>query len=491
MTHPLRNILLICADQWRPDQFDAPNSMTPHLDALAQEGVSFDRHYAQVLPCSPSRASLYTGLYATRHNVLNNSTALEASFRTLGHYLRDGGYVPTLFGYTDTILKPDHPEAQPDNGSKYSVLPGVEVGCHQPDDNPREWLEHLAGKGHDISSLAAVYAPDRSSANATGGVTGCPARYAAEDSDTAFLVDRFLDWKSGRPRGWCAMINFLRPHRPTIAPAPYNAMVDPTTLRAPVRADTPQGDADAHPYMETLIRTGDAGRKMHQDLTGRLADVAEVDWRSVRATHLALMAEIDANLGRIFAELKDCGEWENTLVIFSSDHGEMLFDHHICQQASWHEQCTHLPLIIRDPVGQSPDMAGQRVARLTESIDIIPTLLDLLGLDVPAVLDGRSLAPFLRADPQQDWRQEVFWQFQYGGAVDDAYLDRFGITRDDCVMSVIRSASLKYAMFPGAPSVLVDLEKDPEELQNLSGHPDYAAAEAAMHKKLLAHLAQS
>jgi len=484
-----RNVLMIYADQWRPDMFGATRSYTPNLDRLAELGVSFKRHFAQALPCSPARTSLYTGLHAARHGVLKNSIPLDKGFKTFGHYMRDCGYVPTLFGYTDTILDPDHPEAHDTGNSKYSVLPGMVAGCHQPDDDPREWLEHLAAKGHDVSSMDKVYAPDRSKPNGTGGVAGEPALYAAEDSDTAFLTDRFLDWQKGQDQGWCAMINYLRPHRPTIAPEPYHALVDPKSLQPPVRHDTPEGDAALHPYMDVLIRNGDAKRKMHQDLSGTLATLDEADWRSIRAIHMALMAEIDANAGRIFDQLKASGAWDTTLILFSSDHGEMMFDHHICQQASWHDQCTHLPMVIHDPVGQPPEMAGKSVDVLTESIDTIPTLLDLLGQKVPSVLEGRSLAGLLKGETPENWRDAVYWDFHYGGAVDQGYLDRFGIDRNDCVMSVIRTETHKLALFPGAPDVLVDLQADPGEMKNLAGDPAYAGIEEELRKRLLANRA--
>ncbi|MBO9474802.1 sulfatase-like hydrolase/transferase [Shimia sp. R10_1] len=484
MTKPKRNILMIYADQWRPDMFGATKSFTPHLDELARQGVSFCRHYAQALPCAPSRASLYTGLYAPQHKVTNNAALFGAELKTLGHYLRNAGYVPTLFGYTDTVLAPDHPDADPDNRSKYSILPGMVEGCHQPDDNPQHWLKHLADKGYDTSSLEQVYGPDTSQPNATGGAAGEPARYAAEDSDTAFLTSRLMDWVAKQDQGWCGMLNFLRPHRPTIAPAPYNALVDPMDLRAPVRSATEAGDAATHPYMEQLIATGNAPRKVHQDLSGRIAEVDEKDWRSIRAIHMALMAEIDANVGRLFEKLKENGVWEDTLILFSSDHGEMMFDHHICQQASWHEQCARLPLVVFDPQSQAPEVAGRKVDELTESIDTIPTLLDLLELNIPETLPGRSLAGFLQGETPKVWRDAVFWQFDYGGAVDQAYLDRFDIDRSDCVMSVVRTETHKLAVFPGTPNVLVDLTKDPDEMQNLAGRPEYAAVEAALQTRL-------
>lgn len=252
-----KNILMIFADQWRHDQFGAPDSQTPHLDALAREAVSFTRHYTQAIPCSPARASLFTGLYPQTHGVFANNVPLDARHRTLAQYLRQSEYAPTLFGYTDTRLDPrQFAEGDPRRTAKYEVLPGCDVGCHQPDDNPAEWMAHLRAQGLRFDTRDAAYAPDLSRPNATGGVAGHPARFAAADSDTAFLTDRLLDWHAEQQPGWCAMLCYLRPHNPTIAPAPWNGHVDPATLKPPTRHGSPEETAALHPYLAGQIAPG-------------------------------------------------------------------------------------------------------------------------------------------------------------------------------------------------------------------------------------------
>ncbi|SMD10360.1 MULTISPECIES: sulfatase-like hydrolase/transferase [Primorskyibacter] len=473
-----KNILLIYADQWRHDQFGSKRSYTPNLDALAREAVSFRQHFTQVLPCAPSRASLFTGLYAQTHRVLKNRTPLNARHKTIAHYLRDSGYAPTLFGYTDTTLDPrEFSEGDPRRGPGYQPLPGFEVGCHQPDNNPHEWLAHLRAEGVEYTDHSDVYDPDRTRANATGGAAGYPAKYRAEDSDTAYLTDRLMSWQREQAEGWCAALCYLRPHNPTIAPEPYNSLVNPADLAPPIRAEDAAEEAAAHPYLAHQIAQGDAGASVHQDLAGRIAEVDEQDWRSIRAIHLALMAEIDANLGRLFDQLKQTGQWEDTLILFSSDHGEMMFDHYLCQQASWHDQCTHVPLIIRAPGAQFRASAGHAVEALSEAVDTIPTLLDWLGCEVPGHLDGRSLLPFLKGESPADWRDHVVWEFTYRNAVTSEYLSAHGLDDDDCVMTVIRDKRFKHAFFPGSDPVLIDLESDQHELRNIASDPEYAAVE--------------
>ncbi|MBY6116708.1 sulfatase-like hydrolase/transferase [Mameliella alba] len=473
-----KNILMIFADQWRHDQFGAARSYTPNLDALAREAVHFENHYTQAIPCSPARASVFTGLCPQNHGVFANNVPLDTRHRTVAQELRRFGYAPTLFGYTDTRLDPrQFDPGDPRRVAKYQVMPGCEVGCHQPDDAPLEWMAHLRGRGLSFASRDECYAPDTSRPNATGGVAGHPARFAAEDSDTAFLTDRLLDWHSVQEPGWCALLCYLRPHNPTIAPEPWNAHVDPADLQPPVRHDSPDRTAGLHPYLEGQISQGDASRQCPPGLTGRIADVGEKDWRSIRAIHLALMAELDAHVGRVIKRLKDSGQWDDTLVVFSSDHGEMMFDQYMCNQAAWYDQCAHVPLILRLPEPGARAQDGTSVASFTGSIDLMPTLLDWLGAEVPGHLDGRSLMPFLRGQTPGDWRDSIRWEFHFRHEADTEWARKQGLAPRDCMMSVLRDHRFKHVYMPGLPPVLIDLEKDPQELGNVAADPAYAAVE--------------
>ncbi|MCT4607991.1 MAG: sulfatase-like hydrolase/transferase [Pelagimonas sp.] len=466
-----KNILIIYADQWRPDQFGAPVSYTPNLDALAAEAVSFDAHYAQAIPCAPSRACHYTGLMPQTHGVMANRMPLDTRHVTIAQYLRKFDYAPTLFGYTDTTLDPRQLAPGDPQLSGYQPLPGCDIGCHQPEDNPAEWMAHLRARGVPFTNSDDIYDPDLTRPNATGGAAGHPAKYRAEDSDTAFLTDRLLDWHSAQPPGWCAMLNFLRPHNPTIAPEPWNSAVDPASLCAPIRAETPEAAAAQHPYMAALLGDGDASDKCAPGLSGRVADVAEVDWRSIRAIHLALMAELDAHVGRVFEQIKAMGQWEDTLILFSSDHSEVMFDHYLCNQAAWHDQSVKIPLILRLP----GEAETRRVADFTGSVDIVPTLLDWLGAECPGHLDGRSLLPLARGKTPADWRQSITWEFYFRSF--QSLAKAHGLSMQDRMMSVYRDRQFKHVYMPGLPPVLVDLTADPGELRNVASEPAYAAIE--------------
>ena len=477
-----KNILIIFADQWRDDQFGAPKSYTPNLDNLAGQGVRFENHFTQNIPCAPSRASIYTGLYSQTHGVINNKMPLDSRHKTLGHYLRDNGYNPTLFGYTDTTLDPRdfHPN-DPKATSDYEILPGFEAGCHMTDKDYHEWLTHLRTKGLTFDHPSDVYKPDFSKPNGTGGAAGHPAKYSAEDSDTAFLTNRLMGWQREQQQGWCAMLCYLRPHNPTIAPEPYNSLVDPDSLSPPIEAPTVTDEGDIHPFMRHQMGDGNAGQKACPELDGKVCDISDTDKKSIRAIHLALMAEIDDNLGRLFQQIKDMGQWEDTLIVFSSDHSEMMLDHRLCNQASWHDQCAHVPMIIKAPESTKPSEkqtdTGRKVTQFSEGVDLIPTLLDMLGQDIPPHLDGRSLMPFVRGEIPDSWRDFVCWEYHFWDMADAEFTKTYNLEKSDCMMMVYRDDTYKHVYMPKMPPVLLNMQDDPHEFKNLADDPKYAPLE--------------
>ena len=469
-----KNILIIFADQWRHDQFNAPISYTRNLDCLAREGVSFRNHFTQNIPCGPSRASIYTGLYSQTHRVLTNEMPLNSRHKTLGHYLQDINYSPTLFGYTDTTLDPR--DYHPDDikfKSNHEILPGFEEGYHMPDNDYSQWLDYLRSKGVSFTDKDDAYTPDFNKPNATGHAAGYPAKYKAEDSDTAYLTNRFIDWQSQQQQGWCAMLCYLRPHCPTIAPEPYNSLVKPESLSPPIEAPTVKDEVDIHPFMKHQMQDGNATENACPQLSGRICDIADADKNSIRAIHLALMAEIDDNLGRLFQNIKDMGQWDDTVIIFSSDHAEMMLDHRLCNQASWHDQCAHIPMIIKPPSSMVPNIRGQDIYEFSESVDLIPTLLDMLGQDIPPYLDGNSLMPFLQGDVPENWRQFVCWEYHFWDMADADFVKQYGMKKSDCMMMIYRDHDYKHVYIPKMPAILIDMKNDPQEFNNLANQKQY------------------
>ena len=472
-----KNILMIVPDQWRHDQLGMDPALTPNYHALMHDGVAFDAHYGNMFPCAPSRASMFTGLYGMTHRVVVNHAPLAEHHRTFAQHLRTVGYAPTVFGYSDTAADPTHRHANdPDllDGDGFGMMQGLATGCLMVGRH-WAWLGELRRRGYVFDYKSDLFAADYTKPSANGGIAGHPARYKAEDSDTAFLTDQTIAWLGAQDPGWCALLCYLRPHAPFIAPEPYNSLVDPESLAPMNRLAAPQDEA-IHPFMAHQMEVGRA-EELHPGLTGRARDVSLADWKSARATYCGLMAEVDHHIGRLIAWLKANGQYDNTLIIFTSDHGDPAGDYWLANQGSWHDYQSHLPMIIRDPAPEARAFDGTRVSALTESIDLVPTLLDFVGIAQPTELDGESLMPFTRGETPANWRDHVHWEYHFKSPPEPPFSGPLGISEDECVMSVIRDHRYKHVFFPSLPSLLFDIVNDPTERTNLATDPAYAAIE--------------
>lgn len=477
------NVLLITADQWRGDCLGAvghPLVKTPAIDALAADGVLFRRHYCQATPCSPARASLLTGLYQMNHRVCRNGTPLDARHDNIAKAMRRLGYAPALFGYTDASIDP---RACDPNDPRLLTYEGVLPGFTQiqPMDGASEpWLSWLRRKGVEVPAPGLdVYLPAEGPADPPSGAA---ARYPAEFSETAFLTERFMDYSLEQGAApWFAHISFIRPHPPFIAPEPYNRMYDPADIPAFVRAGSLAEESASHPFLDYTFAT-QAKSHFVYGAEGLARDWDDDARRQIVASYYGLISEVDAQIGRIVEHLKSNGLYDKTLIVLTTDHGEMAGDHHLFGKLGYFEQSNHIPLIIRHP--QMP-RRGAQVTAFSEAVDVAPTILDSLGAEVPRAMDGRSLKGFLEQERVEDWRQEAHWEYDFREVASGAAQDALGLELDDCNLAVIRDAAFKYVHFPALPPLLFDLEADPGELKNLAEDPAYQGVRLRYAEKLL------
>lgn len=484
----VQNVLLITLDQWRADCLSAAGHQclkTPHLDALAADGLLFCRHYTQASPCGPARASLLTGLYAHNHRSVRNGIPLDDRHPNLAREVGKAGYDPVLFGYTDTSVDPRlYPPGDPALDSYEGVLPGFSRGLVLPI-GVGPWLADLAAKGYDVPSRSHdVWLPQPvSEAERRRGPTFAPARYAAEDSETRFLTDAVLRHLAGCDDGWFLHVSYLRPHPPFIAPEPYNSLYDPDDVPPFRRAADLASEAAQHPWLAYQLAKSHAAPLPEQDapIFGSLDDAA---LRQLRATYYGMIAQVDDELGRLFAALRDGGAWDRTLILVTADHGEQLGDHWMIGKDGYFDAAFNIPLVIRDP-RITASSRGRMVTEFTEAIDVMPTILDWLGLPAPPQLDGRSLLPFLNGETPADWRQEVHWEYDFRDLHDLIPEKTLGLNSEQCTLAVIRGKSYKYVHFAALPPLFFDLERDPDELHDRAGDAAYLPLVLAYAQKLL------
>ena len=483
-----RNVLFITVDQWRGDclsRLGHPVVRTPHLDAFAGEATQFSAHYANAVPCGPSRASIHTGMYLLNHRCGTNGTPLDRRFTNWALEARTQGYAPALFGYTHTARDPrefaaDHPFMRTDEGP----LPGMDHVLPMGTDCSR-WRDWLAEQGYtdlpEDAQLTFLMRDEDPRWEAAGQPR--PLRFAAEHSDTRFMVDQLMHWiadqhTGARPPaapGWMAHLSLVRPHPPWIAPVPYNTLYPADRLPGFQRAADPAAEARQHPWLAWHLE----GRR-------NLAPADALRHGLLQASYYGLMNEVDDNLARLFESLKASGDWDRTLIVLTSDHGEQMGDHWMLGKAGYFDQSYQVPLIVRDPDAIADGARGRIVDAFTEHVDLMPTLLDWIGLPVPRQCDGRSLLPLVRnGRARDDWRDAVHWEFDFRDPVDAGAEAALGLHMDQCTLNVRRGRRWKYVHFTALPPLLFDLAQDPAECRNLADEPALADVLLAETRALL------
>lgn len=484
-----RKILFITADQWRGDALSLlghPAARTPNLDRLAARGTTFTRHYTVATPCGPARASLLTGLYPFLHRSVRNGAPLDRRHTNIAQEVRKAGFDPVLFGYTDSSADPAElaPE-DPRLKSYEGVLPGFRLEASLNEAALTGWLSELAAKGYQVPERHMDIYKHPGTPEVLERFDRGPAIYAAEDSDTAYIADKLLTYlRLRRKQDWFVHAVFLRPHPPIIAPRPYHALIDAALVPAPVRNPSRQAERAVHPFLDAWLRQQANPAYFESQIDMQAA--GDADLAELKAVYFGLIAEVDVQIGRVLAHLEATGEADETLIVFTSDHGEMLGDHWCWGKGGWFDASNHVPLIIVDP--KAPAAArGRQVGAFTESVDLVPTLLDWLGLHAPPEANGLSLAPWLAGETPALWRDGVFWEFDFRDPAGQVPERHFGLTSNQCTLNVYRDAAYKYVHFTAQPPLLYDLAADPGELTNLASRPEMASILAHYAQRLLSH----
>jgi arylsulfatase A-like enzyme len=474
---PRGNVLFITLDQYRGDSLSAlghPLVRTPALDALAARGVLFANHWANAAPCGPSRACLYTGMYLQNHRSALNGTPLDARFTNVALEARAAGYDPVLFGYTDTSVDPRTvPPGDRRLHSYEGVLPGFRPVMNDPYDSVGaglEWARWLASRGRDVpSDPRRLYDPDLSYPGASDHPpTWAPACFTAEETETAFLTEKLIDYlQVNGEQPFFVHASYIRPHPPYRNPPGYHDLYSLEDVQPFVAHATREAERAMHPLNDALLM-----------LPPLAAPDDEAARRQMRATYHGMQSEVDAQLARLFGWLEESGLAENTLVVLTSDHGEMGGDHWIFEKAGYWDESFSIPLIIRDPRSEADATRGDIVSAVTESVDVLPTILSWIGAEIPAQVDGWPLTSFLeKGTPPQHWRTEAHYEWDFRQPVHRLAESFFAVPSAHCLLNVVRSDRYKYVQFAADPDVLppllFDLVGDPRQLQDVSTDPEH------------------
>jgi arylsulfatase A-like enzyme len=483
----VRNVLFIMCDQLRADHLSCyghPHLHTPNLDLLASRGVRFDRAYVQSGVCGPSRMSFYTGRYMTSHGATWNRVPLSASELTLGDYLRGSRLSAALAGKTHVM--PDV-----DGLARFGVEAGSELGTlmrnggfveidrydgHSPPGSESGYSAYLRSHGYTSADPWSDYVI--SAVDAEGKVVSgwnmrnarLPARVKDEHSETAYMTDQavgFIRDQGDKP--WVLHLSYVKPHWPYLAPAPYNAMYGRGDCLRPNRSRAELNNQ--HPVL--------AAYRLHEESQNFSRDEV-ID--TVKPTYMGLIKQIDDHLGRLWQALEQSGRWNDTLVLFTSDHGEFTGDHWLGEKEMFYEEALRVPLILYDPDAAADITRGKVEARFAEGVDVLPTILEALAIvGAPHLIEGRSLLPLTRGAACGSWRDCVFSELDYSFRHARQLLGRHP---RDCRAWMVRTDDWKYVHWLGLRPQLYDLQADSRELDDLGADPRLAQVRAGLHERL-------
>lgn len=431
------NILFVMADQLTPSALPAYGNhvtRTPNLDGLAGEGVVFESAYCNSPLCAPSRASLLAGLLPSRLGTYDNGAEFCASFPTLAHHLRAAGYFTCLAGKMH-FVGPDQLHGFEERITTDVYPAGTDwiPDWTRPIDERLPWY-------HDMSSVLEA------------GVSEATLQLDY-DEEVGFRAERKLYdlARTEDARPFFFLVSFTHPHDPYEVPRRHWDLHAGADL--PRVGRIPFEQADPH------------SRRVREMCGTDATELQDEHVRNARRAYFAATSYVDEKLGALLAALEATGMREHTVVVFCSDHGDMLGERGLWYKMTFFEDSARVPLIVHAPRLFGP----ARVAQNVSLVDLVPTLLDLADAggppEAPDPPDGASLLPLLEGDhPGRD------------DTVASEYLAEG--TYSPCVM--LRRGTLKYVHCPGDPDQLYDLERDPDELDNLAENEvDAVAAFAA------------
>jgi choline-sulfatase len=438
MTAKAPNILIVIADQMAPaflPIYGHALTRAPNMEALARSGVVFDSAYCNSPLCAPSRASLMAGLLPSRTRVYDNAAEFGADVPTFAHSLRNRGYQTILSGKMH-FCGPDQLHGF-ERRLTTDIYP-ADFGWTPDWDNP----EHRPSWYHNMSSVREA------------GV--CVRTNQLDfDDEAAFMAERaiFDVARSRDQRPFLLVASFSHPHDPFAVPQRYWDLFRDSDIDMPGPAIAPDA-LDAHSRRLCHVCAMDA------------EPVTEAQIRDARHAYYGAIAYVDDILGRLMAALRSAGLAEDTIVVLTSDHGEMLGERGLWYKMSFFDGASRVPLVIASPGRFAPS----RIAASVSLVDLMPTLIDLSGGNAQSLgvaVDGRSLTAHLGGGAGHD---EAIGEYLAEGAI--------------APLVMIRRGVFKFIHSPADPDQLYDLGRDPGERNNLVGKAESARQVAAFRAEV-------
>lgn len=473
------NIMWITTDRQRHSTLGCYGNewvTTPNLDTMAANGVIMEQAWCQNPICAPSRASFLTGRYPSTTRVNRNAQRIPADEKLISRLLADTGYV---CGHAGKLhLAPSSPPiadwCEPRTNDGYSVF---DWSMHPPASPVSQYTAWLSE--HDI---AFKREPVEGSRHITYGMD-------EKTSNTAWIAQRAINFAKVSKqlnRPWFFTMNIEDPHDPFDPPKrflqPYLDRLDEIPL-----PNYQPGELDHKPAFQENDHHGVWGGRPSKFGASQMTDR---EHRFIRAAYWAMIDHIDYQVGRVMDALRETGQLENTIVIFMSDHGEMLGDHGIYYQGAYfYEEMMRVPLLFHWP---ERFKKGLRAKGMVELTDLAPTLLEACGAPVYEGMQGKSFLPILTGEKDADHhRDDVF--YEYYRAIPNGYRNQgfaylTGVRNKKYALTSVHGDLTAHHENTGE---LYDLIKDPGEVNNLWNEPSAIRAKIDMLKLLTDRMANA
>lgn len=445
-------------DQFRGDCLSYsghPDVKTPYLDTLAAQGASFDKAYSSCPSCIPARAALFTGKSQIHHGRVGYEDGVDWNYdHMLAEELSNGGYQTECIGKMHV-----HPVRKYCGFQTLRLHDGY-LGHYRSDTIPHTQHQEVTDDYlYFLKDKLGQHADFNASGPECNSWVTHPWIYEERLHPTNWVTDesiRFLKTRD-RTRPFFLMSSYVRPHQPFDAPASYFDMYKDKELREPAHGDWVDDSlTERFGYMKDSVYGCNDEQMRHDAMAG----------------YYACITHVDHQIGRLLSALSESGEYDDTVILFLSDHGELLFDNNLYRKVFPYEGSTHIPLLIHvgKNVMQTTPLRSSTIAELR---DILPTILDFAGIPVPEGVDGFSLVPEIRGDAKNE-REYLHGEHSFHSQLSNHFI----VTKTDKYIWYSEKNVEQY----------FDLEKDPREEHNAIHDEQYQNRIAYLRKLLIEEL---
>ncbi|MDR9829649.1 sulfatase-like hydrolase/transferase, partial [Vibrio sp. FNV 38] len=454
------NIFFIISDELRADAvgfMGSKTAKTPHLDAFAKDCAKFTNYHCNSPMCVPSRVSIATGRHAMSHGAVDNMLEPLKSERSIYSMLNEKGYLTFNHGKWHSNIDPEEFGIQYTNGGHHEcTFPELAVSCFGISDPAlRKTSKHTKSQG-EISLIISGTRPS-----------------AAEDTLDSVVTRNYIEQieslnEKMPDKPLFARLSIMDPHTPYLPSEPYASMFDPAQMKVPESFGDDLSDKPiVHQYFYHSRRFNELNAK---------------DIQETVASYSGLVTHVDDRVGNVVDYLKEKDLYDDSLIVFVADHGAMLGEHGFVEKwGIMYEEVLRTPFLIKFPNGQ---YGGQTFDSLVDSVDIMPTILELLDMEIPNNVQGKSLLPYLEGKTETH-KDEIYAQYFCGGLQNESALcvkdKRWKLTSYPEGHEIEKHMPLDHPLSKSflfdqedVKGELYDLEKDPYERHNLFNKSEYA-----------------